>query len=65
MNDGTCGFFDDDGNEINPDLFLKPGLCITCKKDDSGKQEMLCIINRIDQKNEKSFECDAYESKFE
>jgi len=26
------GYFDDDGNQLNPDLIPKPGLCLTCKK---------------------------------
>jgi len=27
------GYFDEDGNQLNPDLIPKPGLCLTCKKD--------------------------------
>jgi hypothetical protein len=64
MSDEIDGFYNDDGTKINPELLPKPGLCIICKKDDaSGKEEMLCILNRIDQKDEKTFKCDAYESK--
>jgi hypothetical protein len=64
MNDRMSGFFNDDGTEINADLVSKPGLCITCKKDDAGeKEEILCILNRNDQKGEKHFECGAYEPK--
>lgn len=58
------GFFNDDGTEINPDLVPKPGLCLTCKKENAGgKEEILCILNRNDQKGGKDFECDAYEPK--
>jgi len=65
MDDEISGFYDDDGNKINQELVTKPSLCITCKKDDAGgKEEILCILTRNDQKGEKSFECDAYESKF-
>jgi hypothetical protein len=56
------GYFDDDGTEINPELVPKPGLCLTCKKDNAGgKEEILCTLTRNDQKNEKDFECGAYE----
>jgi len=59
-----AGYFNDDGTEINSDLVPKPGLCLTCKKDNaSGKEKILCMLTRNDQKGEKIFECDAYESK--
>ncbi len=58
------GYFNDDGTEINPDLVPKPGLCLTCKKDNAGgKEEILCVLNRNDQKGARHFECGAYESK--
>jgi hypothetical protein len=58
------GFFDDDGTEINADLVPKPGLCLTCRKDNaSGKEETLCLLTRNDQKDEDDFECGAYESR--
>jgi hypothetical protein len=56
------GFFNDDGTEINTHLVPKPGLCITCKKDNAaGKEEILCILTRNDQKVDKDFECGVYE----
>ncbi len=58
----VSGYFHDDGTEINADLVPKPGLCLTCKKDDAGgKEAILCILTRNDQKGGKDFECDAYE----
>jgi hypothetical protein len=63
MNDKPFEFFDDDGTKINPDLIKKPTLCVTCKKDDDPSEEILCSLNRIDQKDEKSFHCEAYEPK--
>lgn len=58
------GFFDDDGTEINADLVPKPGLCLTCRKDNAiGKEEILCILTRNDQKGDDDFECGAYEPK--
>ena len=60
----VSGFFNDDGTEINADLVPKPGLCLTCRRDNaSGKEEVLCTLNRNDQKGEKNFECGAYEPK--
>jgi hypothetical protein len=60
----VSGYFNDDGTEINADLIPKPGLCLTCKKDNaSGKEEILCILTRNDQKDDGDFECEAYEPK--
>jgi len=65
MEDDITGFYDDDGTKINPELVPKPSLCITCKKDDlGGEEDILCILNRHDQKDEDDFKCGAYESKF-
>ncbi len=62
MNDPTPKYCDDEGNEINPDLILKPDLCITCKKDrPSGEEEILCNLTRADQQGESEFCCEAYE----
>ncbi len=54
-------FYDDDGNELNPDLYPLPSLCLSCKKKDDPKEEMLCTMNRLDQLGEKEFKCFAYE----
>ena len=60
----VSGFFNDDGTEINADLVPKPGLCLTCRKDNaSGKEEILCILTRNDQRGDKNFECGAHEPK--
>jgi hypothetical protein len=55
-----AGLFDDDGYEINPELIKKPSLCLTCVNDDEPNQELLCNMNRFDQKNDKEFKCFAY-----
>ena len=56
--------FDDEGNEINPNLISKPDLCITCKKNElSGEEEILCNLTRADQQGQSEFVCDAYEPK--
>lgn len=64
MDDSIPKYFDDDRTEVNPDLVLKPDLCITCKKDDqAGKEEILCNLTRADQQGEDEFYCEAYEEK--
>jgi hypothetical protein len=65
MNNYIDGFYNDDGTKFNPELVPKPSLCITCKKDDLGREEeILCILTRNDQRDENDFNCDAYENKF-
>ena len=54
-------YFDDDGNEINPDFYPKPGLCLICAKLNNPREKVLCTLNRIDQRYEKEFECHAFE----
>ena len=56
------GYYDDDGNEIKPDLYPKPQLCMSCKKNDDPNEEILCTLNRCDQIGEIEFICFAYES---
>ena len=64
MNENGPKFYDDDGNEINPDLIPKPHLCTTCKRDEwSAKEEILCTLTRSDQQGEPEFRCDAYTPK--
>jgi len=57
------GLYDDDGNQINPDLIVKPSLCVSCAKDDDPSEEILCLLNRADQEGEDEFQCYAYEPK--
>jgi len=43
------------------DLIPKPSKCVTCKKDDlEGEEEILCLLTRQDQAEEKEFKCHAY-----
>ena len=56
------GFYDDNGNKINPDLSPRPQLCMSCRKNDlGGMEEILCTLNRLDQKDSDEFICGAYE----
>jgi hypothetical protein len=54
-------YFDDDGNELNPNLIPKPQLCMSCKKDDDLGEEILCNLTRLDQRDGSAFKCFAYE----
>ena len=63
METNSFRFFDDDGTEITPDLVPKPGLCLSCIKDDDPREEVLCILTRHDQKDEDEFRCFAYTPK--
>lgn len=54
------GYYDDDGNPLNPDLIPKPTLCVSCRKDGDPDEEVLCNLNRLDQKEDAEFVCHAY-----
>lgn len=60
----TMGYFDNDGNEFNPDLYPTPNLCLSCKKNENSKEDMICNLTRMDQLDEKEFKCFAYENKY-
>ena len=53
-------FFDKDGGELNPDLVVKPPLCISCIKNDDPSEEVFCILNRLGQQETDTFHCSAY-----
>jgi hypothetical protein len=56
-------YFDDDGTPVNPDLFPKPSLCLTCKLDDQPSEQLLCNLTRLDQRQEEVFRCFGYKKK--
>jgi hypothetical protein len=45
-----CPYYNDDGTEINPNEIKKPSLCVICKKDNDPYEEILCTLNRMDQR---------------
>jgi len=57
------GFYDDDGNKIDPESVPVPDLCVICKSRDvdDWDENLLCMMNRHDQQNEKEFKCGAFE----
>ena len=54
-------YFDDDGTEVDPDMYPKPGLCLICKKNNDSSEELLCNLNRLDQRREIDFKCGAFD----
>ncbi|MBI4647795.1 MAG: hypothetical protein HY738_14700 [Bacteroidia bacterium] len=63
MHEEINGIYDDDGNKINPDLMTVPALCTICKSyhNDDWEENILCSLNRYDQRNDKDFHCGAFE----
>ncbi len=53
------GFYNDDGTKIDPESVPIPGLCVVCRKYqiDDWEENMLCTLNRNDQRNDKNFKC--------
>ncbi len=62
----TMPYFDDDGNELNPDLIPKPALCIRCKSDDTQDEDeqILCNLTRLDEVEKDEFICYSFVSKY-
>ena len=53
--------YDDNGLEVDPNGIKKPSLCVICKKDNDPAEEIICTLNRLDQKDEEEFNCGAFE----
>ena len=58
--DELSGYFDDDGNKLNPELVVKPSLCILCANDDDPNQKVMCTLTRFDQTEDGDFSCSAF-----
>jgi hypothetical protein len=57
------GLYDDDGNKIEPDSVPTPSLCTICKhhQTDDPTENILCLLNRNDQKDSSDFVCNRFE----
>lgn len=57
------GFYDDDGNKIDPNSVSVPGLCLLCRsyEDADPEENLLCMMNRFDQKDNDEFICGAFD----
>ncbi len=57
------GFYDDDGNKIDPDSVPIRSICVICKSHhvNDCDENLLCLMNRFDQRDEEEFKCGAFE----
>lgn len=57
------GLFNDDGTRIEPESISLPCLCVICKmyQDDDPEENLLCLVNRFDQRNDDDFKCGMFE----
>ncbi|MCD6090475.1 MAG: hypothetical protein J7J72_03150 [Bacteroidales bacterium] len=58
------GIYNDDGTKVDPQTIPLPALCIICKKYqiDDWDENLLCQMNRHDQRNDDEFKCGAFEN---
>lgn len=55
-------YYTDDGEELNPNLYPMPHLCMSCKKKDMPHYEIVCTLTRFDQSADGELICHDYES---
>ncbi len=55
-------YYDDDGNELDPTTVPLPRMCLICEKKDDPEEEVLCNLNRLDQRDDAVFQCGAFVS---
>ena len=55
-------YYDDNGNELDPSTVPMPKMCLMCEKKDDLEEEILCNLNRLDQREERYFKCGAFVS---
>ncbi len=57
------GLYNDDGTKVDIDSIPLPSLCVICKLHmcDDQEENLLCLMNRNDQRNAKNFECGMFE----
>ena len=53
-------YFDDNGNELDPEVVPMPQMCTMCEKKDDPDEEILCNLNRLDQRGEPEFKCGVF-----
>lgn len=58
------GFFDDDGNRLDPENIRIPSLCIACRRhcSDDWEEETMCTLMRLNQRDEDDFCCDGFKA---
>jgi hypothetical protein len=56
-------YFDDDGNELDPNSVPIPALCLNCRFYEDPYELVLCNLNRLDQRDDEEFICYAFRPK--
>lgn len=59
------GLYNDDGTPVEIEHIPIPDLCLRCKSylSDDWEENLLCNMNRNDERNDDNFECGAFEEK--
>ena len=57
------GIFNDDGSKVDVNNIPLPSLCVICKYHmaDDWEENILCLMNRLDQRDEDDFNCGQFE----
>ncbi|NLU40538.1 MAG: hypothetical protein GXX78_16795 [Bacteroidales bacterium] len=57
------GIYNDDGTRVDKESIPTPSLCMLCKSfyTEDAEENILCLLNRNDQRNETEFKCGAFE----
>ncbi len=55
-------YYDDYGNELDPRTITMPKMCLMCEKNGDPDEEILCDLNRLNQRDEEHFKCGAFAS---
>lgn len=63
MNNIHSQFSQGEGTEAKLNVDSKPDLCISCRKNEPGEEDILCVMYRMNQNQESEFKCYAYEPK--
>lgn len=58
-------YWDDDGNELFPELYPTPSLCLSCEFHENIRRKIFCNLHRLDQEAGKEFECYSYLNKYD
>jgi len=55
-------YYHDEGTELDLADVPMPRMCLLCEKKDLPEEEILCNLNRLDQRDSSEFKCGAFVS---
>lgn len=59
--DDSSGYFDDDGNLLNPDFVPMPTLCLLCENENNPHHLGMCSLHRLGQtEDDAEFSCEGF-----